>query len=227
MDALRVPAASASPAAALLVMLPAAYSRPGDFVAEGLVGAARAAGVDAEIVLADAHMGYFSDRTVVARLREDIVLPARARGVRQVWLAGISLGGFAALGYAVRHPQEVDGVVVLAPYLGRRALLREIAGVGSVDVWAATSALREGDDEDEELERDIWRWLSRREREPAVWLGYGRDDRFAAAHRLLAATLPAQRVAEADGGHDWVAWRALWAGWLAHGVLPRRAARLN
>jgi hypothetical protein len=39
-------------------------------------------------------------------------------------------------------------------------------------------------------------------------LGYGRDDRFADAHRLLATQLPAAQVFDTPGGHDWPVWRA-------------------
>ena len=45
---------------------------------------------------------------------------------------------------------------------------------------------------------------------PAVYLGCGRDDRFATASALLAARLPADRVATAEGGHDWPTWTRLW-----------------
>ena len=59
-------------------------------------------------------------------------------------------------------------------------------------------------------------------------LGYGRDDRFADAHRVFAGLLPAARVASTPGGHDWPAWSALWQDWLARGLLqPACAARMT
>ena len=108
-------------AAELLVMLPGAYSLPDEFVTEGFVDATRRQGVVADIVIADAHLGYFYDRSVLTRLREDVIAPARAQGYRRIWLVGISLGGFGALAYATRHSagadgaSGVDGVVALAP----------------------------------------------------------------------------------------------------------------
>ncbi len=45
---------------------------------------------------------------------------------------------------------------------------------------------------------------------PTLHLGFGTEDRFAAAHRLLAALLPVERVAMLGGGHDWPTWEALW-----------------
>lgn len=117
MDVTRLPGPCAGRAPALVVMLPGAYSRPQEFVDEGFVGELRRRAVAADIAIADAHVGYFQDRSAIRRLREDIVLPARAQGYRQVWLVGISLGGFGALAFGARHGGEVDGILALAPYL--------------------------------------------------------------------------------------------------------------
>lgn len=222
MDALRVPATSERGARTLLVMLPGAYSRPNEFVEEGFIDAARAAGVEAAITIADAHLGYFVERSVLGRLRDDIVQPARAQGVQRVWLLGISLGGLGALGYALQQPGEVEGVLTLAPYLGTRALLREIEAAGGAREWAGSPETQSAVVESEELdmERRLWQTLAQpAPAMPPVWLGYGRDDRFAEAHRLLARTLPPQRVNDVPGGHDWKPWRALWTQWLALGLL--------
>jgi pimeloyl-ACP methyl ester carboxylesterase len=201
----------------LLVMLPGAYSDPREFVDEGYVEAVRSRGLAADVVIADAHLGYFEDRSVFVRLREDVLQPARAAGYRQVWLVGISLGGFAALGVAARRIAPVDGIVALAPYLGQRTLLKAIDDAGGPLAWAGRNPPRAGTDE---LDADIWRWLATRPAEPPVFLGAGRSDRFADAHRTMATLLPAERVREAEGGHDWPAWRALWNGWLDRRLLP-------
>ena len=73
----------------LLVLLPGTYSLPEDFVREGFVRAVREAGLAADVLLVDAHTGYYENRSIVDRLHADVVRPARARGYRQVWLAGI------------------------------------------------------------------------------------------------------------------------------------------
>ena len=52
---------------------------------------------------------------------------------------------------------------------------------------------------------------------PKLVLGYGTRDSLAPANRLLAATLPAERVFTADGGHDWQTWGELWRTILASG----------
>lgn len=215
----------------LLVMLPGAWSRPPEFIDEGFVAAVRSRGIAADIAIADAHLGYFNERSVLTRLREDVVQPARAQGYRQIWLVGISLGGFAALGYAARYENEVDGLVVLAPYLGRRQLLDEIDAAGGPMAWRSSAHAAPTDDEPERM---VWEWLTARAAASAtsatsatratvrlpVFLGHGDADRFVAAHRLLADVLPAGRSDVVPGGHDWTPWRALWDHWLDRGLLP-------
>lgn len=205
-------------APALVVMLPGAYSRPEEFVAEGYLGALRESRAAADAVVADAHLGYFRNRSVFDRLQADVIGPARAQGYR-VWLVGISLGGFGALGHAMRHPADIEGVVALAPYVGERALLREIAEAGGPAAWHARPPPEpaEGDDPG----RALWRyWAAPPAGAPPLYLGFGREDRLVEGHRLLARTLAPDRVTEVPGGHDWPPWRALWQQWLARGLLP-------
>ena len=65
------------------------------------------------MVVADAHVGYFRNRSFEDRLRADVMVPARARGYESIWLAGISLGGLGALLYADEHPEEVAGLLLI------------------------------------------------------------------------------------------------------------------
>lgn len=204
----------------LLVMLPGAYSAPAEFVDEGFVSRLRQQRVHADVVVAGATLDHYIEGQVLQRLHDEVIGPARARGVRQVWLLGISLGGLFAMAYADRHPGDVDGVLALAPYLGRRTLLTEIVRAGGPAAWAAARQPQA----DDLLEHAVWAWIARGGAAPLLHLGFGRDDRFVDAHRLLAAQLPAARVFEAPGGHDWPAWRSLWDQWLSRGLLPVKGA---
>ena len=96
-------------APALVVMLPGAYSAPQEFVDEGFVSSLRQQGAHADVVLAGATLDHYIEGPVLELLRDEVVAPARARGVQQVWLVGISLGGLFAMAYAARNPGHVSG----------------------------------------------------------------------------------------------------------------------
>lgn len=203
----------------LLVLLPGAHMAPRELQEQGFAAALAQRGLACDLVIVDSHLGHLVDRSVLRRLHAEVVQPARERGYRRIWLAGISLGGFLSLGYAARHPGAIDGVFTIAPYLGRRPLLQDIAAAGSAGAWAAAARPREADD----LEHDLWTWLARpAAARPPVWLGYGSEDRLAEGHRLLARELPPAQVSAVPGGHDWPPWRRLWSEWLDRGLLPAR-----
>jgi pimeloyl-ACP methyl ester carboxylesterase len=200
----------------LLVLLPGANMTPDELQAEGFLDAVRARGLAVDVLAAHTHLGLVYEGRVLERLESEVLTPARARGHRRIWLAGISLGGFIALTYAMRHPGRIAGVVLLAPYLGRRPLVQAVAAAGGAAAWRGTARPRDAQDIDHEL----WQWLSALPPEaPPLYLGYGSDDRFAEGHRLLAELLPPGHVRQVPGGHDWAPWRRLWAEWLDRGLL--------
>jgi len=232
MPVLRQPGPGPGRAGTLVVMLPGAYSLPQEFIEQGFVQALRERGLAADVAIADAHLGYFNDRSVLRRLRDDVIGPARAQGYQRLWLVGISLGGFGALAYASVHGREpalgVDGVLAIAPYLGSRRLQGEMLAAGGALSWAESAAaagppvLEPLNPDDRE--RALWRWLAQPPfGAPPVHLGYGLEDRLADGHRLLASVLPVERVTTVPGGHDWPPWRALWQQWLQRGLLDGAA----
>lgn len=248
-------ASAALQASVLLVMLPGAYDAPKDFIEQGFIKAAHDQGLhtDVDITLLDAHIGYYTNQQIVQRLRDEVVLPAKAQGYTQVWLVGISLGGYGSLLYSMREGgvqasgaaqaqgQEqgqrqslsgVDGIFIMAPFMGSRHLPAEVAKAGGLLAWqpappdpsASTQAKPDIDDE-------LWAWLKRyvsqahKVRQPPIYLGYGVEDRFVASNRLLAAQLPAPQVMTVAGGHTWGPWLALWQQFLlakpwVHGIKP-------
>jgi len=205
----------------LLVLLPGANMSPAEMLEQGMVQAVRDRGLAVDVVVADAQLNYIYDGSMLQRLRQDVIAPLRERGYRRIWLAGISLGGFVAMGYAMRHPGEIEGLVTLAPYLGRRPLVQAVSEATSPAAWRQTAQPREANDFDHEL----WMWLSQRPTDaPPLYMGYGAEDRFAQGHRTLAGLLPAVQVDAVPGGHDWAPWRSLWARWLDRALLPSRCA---
>lgn len=196
----------------LIVLLPGAYDAPKDFVEQGFVTALREKSLPADLLLVDAHTGYYTAQQIVERLRSEVIAPARAQGYARIWLAGISLGGYGSLLFAREHAKMIDGLFVMAPFLGRRDLPAAIQRAGGLAAW--DGQLPDADAHDLEL----WRWLrgyvSSPEERPPLYLGFGGTDRFAFSHRLLAAALPPERVFVTPGGHEWAPWLRLWRRFL-------------
>lgn len=196
-------------AATRIVCLPGAYHAPEDFRAAGFDRCVRRRGLAIDLMFVDIELGHLTDRRALDRLKHEIVQPCRALGCRSLWLAGISLGGFVALDYAASNPGDLDGLCLLAPYLGNRLLTSEIARAPGLAAWTA-GELAQADEE-----RRIWRFLQTRDaRSSPLHLGFGRDDRFAGAHGLLADALPRDAVDVVPGGHDWRTWTTLWENFL-------------
>jgi pimeloyl-ACP methyl ester carboxylesterase len=210
MRTVQEPAETGKTAPTQVVLLPAAYSTPEDFLREGFVRTVREARRPAlDLVFVELKLQHLTDRTILRRLRHEVVLPARAPGC-SIWLGGISLGGFVALAYAERYPLEIDGLCLLAPYLGNHMVTGEIERANGVHEWIP-GELAEDDDE-----RRIWRFIKEQQvRRSPLHLGYGREDRFAASHRMMASALDPASVDVVPGGHEWPVWLRLWENFLA------------
>jgi pimeloyl-ACP methyl ester carboxylesterase len=202
----------------LIVFLPGASDTPADLVQQGFVQQVRQRGIKADVVLADLHVGYYVGRTAEERLRTDIMVPARAKGYRQVWLAGISLGGFGSLLYAQRHEGSVDGIIALAPYIASNSVLAEVSAAGGLRGWNVP--IKDGD-----FERELLRWLKgygdATQKRPTLYLGYGTEDGFAQTNAAVGALLPSSHMRSTPGGHDWGPWQKLWGEFLDVAPLPR------
>jgi pimeloyl-ACP methyl ester carboxylesterase len=200
-------ASGAGNAPTQMIWLPGAYHSAQDFVNEGFARAVAQRRISLDLRFVDLEMQHLDDRDAFRRLRSEIVLPARDSGAA-VWLAGISLGGLVALDYASAHAGELDGLCLLAPYLGNRMLINEIAAASGLSGWEP------GEFAESDTERRIWRYVKTRVDSRPLFLGYGKSDRFSAAHDMLAAALPADSVEVAAGGHQWDTWLRLWESFL-------------
>jgi hypothetical protein len=247
MKSLRIPAQRQSQD--LVIFLPGAYSTPDEFVDEGFLKLMQNCGVAADAWMADANLAYFGDGSMWQRLEADVFGPAREAGYERIHLVGISLGGLLTLATLADEPRWVHSALVLAPYLGPRRLWREIEAAGGLRAWSAAQTSDQaplplptaGALDDEMLARRALRFLARSPAPasgpaPAVsaphatspsqrlHMGYGLQDRFAQAQAALSPLLPEGHSFSLPGGHDWEAWRRLWAWYLAHGPLARPQA---
>lgn len=201
----------------LVALLTGTLSQPEDFRREGFVQAARDHGVRAEIALVGTPAARVADGTVAEVLARTLWEPARSRGRRRLWLAGISLGGLAAMALAFRYPQPVAGLVLLAPYPGSRDWLRRMDADGGLESLAGPPR------EPPDAERDAWSWLANAgaRAAPPTYLLHGESDRFAEGHARIARALPPAHVEPVEGAHDWPTWRRAWDRFLAvHATEP-------
>lgn len=203
----RVQDTGPSPAVAL-GLLTGSYSTTEDFVREGFLEELERRGIAARVVMGEVRAAYFSDASVVQRIRESVVEPAREAGHARIWLAGVSLGALACLCYAARHGGDVERMALFSPYPGTRELLREIEAAGGIERWRS-------DAKPQDPEREAWQWLrdcgGAAER---IDCWFGCEDRFAQGQRSMANCLPPSSVHEVPGGHEWKDWRAMWNDFL-------------
>ncbi len=185
----------------VVIMLPGRGDRADTFIREEYQAAGEQRGFDT--IATDAHFGYYMKRSLLPRLHEDIVQPAHEAGYENVWLLGISMGGFGSLLYASENPELVDGVILLAPFLGDSNSIEEIAASGGLMSWDAESSQLE------DYEIRIWQWI--RDTKTPLILGYGESDGMADGYRqVLTNMLEPSSVYTLEGGHNWTTWKPLW-----------------
>ena len=193
----------------LVVFLPGRGGSVASYGSEGFVQSLQQQGISVDTLGVEAHPGYYQEGILVQRLREDVILPAKAAGYRDIWLAGISLGGLGAIFYDTAYPGDLAGLFIMAPYLGEGTLLAEIIRSGGLAGWQPDTV------DDGDMEQEIWLKLKgyaidKEKSSGRVFLGFGESDRFAATNRFFAASLLPRQVVTVAGGHDWPTWRNLW-----------------
>jgi Serine aminopeptidase, S33 len=188
----------------LLVMLPGAGIEASDFAANGMIAAVHSHTPHVDITVAHPDIGLYLEDGVTGILHTAVIAPALARGITRIWLLGISLGGMGALLYASAYQQNIEGIFLIAPFLGTRGTTAEILRAGGLTAWNPAHSTATAP------EQRLLTWLQTHPATPAIYLGYALEDRFAPAHKLLAQHLPPTRVTTTHGGHDWPSWRTLW-----------------
>jgi pimeloyl-ACP methyl ester carboxylesterase len=198
-----------------VVMLPGAYAGPADFVQHGFVRAVRERSLEIDLMFAGFQLQELSDGSLFSRLRDEILRPAHAPGCK-VWMGGISLGSYLALGCAERYGGEIAGLCLFAPYLGSHLVTSEIERAEGLENWNPAELAGEDD------ERRVWRFIRRlRAGSLPVHLGLGREDRFGRRQRLMAAALAPESVDVVPGGHHWPTWLRLWERFLDARLAPK------
>jgi pimeloyl-ACP methyl ester carboxylesterase len=205
----------------LVVMLHGRGGKMQDFNKAGFIDILEAAGPAAEVVTVNAHLGYYAKRTLLVRLQEDIIGPARERGIESIWLVGVSMGGFGSLLYASQHAEEISGVVLFSPFLGEEELIEEIKGAGGLEAWDPGGEV----DLEVDYQRALWGWLKKNLASSdgiPLYLGFGAAEEFVTTNAVLAEAMPERSVLVGEGGHTWTTWSPLWKKFVNAGVLCDR-----
>ncbi len=223
----------------LFVFLPGYGDQPSAFEQHGLVKMMKERAPDADMIAVNAHIGYYLNGSLFARLKTDVIDPALARGYRAIWLIGNSLGGFGSISYSRLHPRDISGIVLLGPFLGERSMVNDIRKAGGLEKWDPGVVVNNSK---EDMEKQLWLWVKSRLQHrdfslwlhdcdeepgclPKIFLGYGEYDRFSYGQKLLAESLPPEHVVVIRGGHNWSTWVKAWDVILEKVVRKKYTAR--
>jgi pimeloyl-ACP methyl ester carboxylesterase len=189
-----------------IILLPGFGDRPETFDERGFIAALRRRAPQYDVIAADAHFGYYREHCLVERLERDVIAPLKREGYRELWLVGTSMGGFGAVGYARTHPERINGLLLFAPYMGPDDVIEEVKRVGLCQYRPATA---DKIDDQESFARANFAYLHHKacsERDVALWLSVGKDDRLFAANELLGKALARDHFLPLPGGHGWKVW---------------------
>lgn len=192
----------------LVIVLPGRGDDLAALKATGIAAAIQESLPDAQVVLVGLTFPYYTEGRAVQRLHDEIVLPARQRGRSEIYLAGASMGGMGVLLYEREYPNQLSGLVLMAPFMGDASLIEEIKAAGGLPRWKAgpVPATINGDNVGREEWRIAQSWIDNPGRARNVWLICGQGDQFHPAARILASLLPAQNYFAPAGGHAWRVW---------------------
>jgi pimeloyl-ACP methyl ester carboxylesterase len=195
----------------LMVLLPGVADRAATFTQQGFVQQLRERELSVDVIAADSTVGYYLRGIDASQLEHDVVGPARAKGYEQVWMVGVSMGGYGTLHYASEFPNRLDGVVALSPHLGEITVVQAIKTAGGLKTWQPPTpdpiAVKSHTEQ-------TWRWVRGvtldHKPGPEIFLGAGKSDPLVGRGTMLADVLPPSRVWQIDGGHSWGTWKKLW-----------------
>lgn len=182
----------------LMVLLPGIGDRASVFDKHGVVDAIRVTHPNMDVIAVDAHFKYYEARTIIDRLRQDIIKPALEAGYSEIYLGGISLGGFGSLLYIKQYPDDISKIFIIAPYLGDPQDYNYL-----IENTPAPQVPRDV---------NLWPWLTQLpdETKNKIYLAYGTNDKFSIPNKILANHLPQKNTVTLAGKHHWKTWEQLW-----------------
>jgi pimeloyl-ACP methyl ester carboxylesterase len=195
----------------LFIFLPGRRDRAADFARHGFVIMAQQRVRDLDCVAVDATIGYYLDGSVADRIQREIAIPARAHQYREIWLVGVSMGGLGAFFHQRAFPDAIDGLILLAPFVGDdQKLFADIDAAGGAALWASAQSSGNVERNSATYQRDLWLFLgglpSRAASKRQIWVAYGDRDRLLPGIERLSTVIPPERMLRLPGGHTWEVW---------------------
>ncbi|HEX7817178.1 serine aminopeptidase domain-containing protein [Dyella sp.] len=204
--------AAPAPAHRLVVVLPGRADDLAALKASGMAASIQQQWPDADVTLVELTLGYYESGKAMAYLHDEVVEPARHKGYREIWLLGASMGGMGTMLYDTTYPNQLTGLILLAPCVGDRDIQQQIHQAGGIVQWQAPPATTPNA---KNWQIQMWRRIGEWSRQPEVarrvWLAYGDKDKLAPTMPALAAALPPDHVITGPGEHAWTTWTALTA----------------
>lgn len=191
----------------LVVVLPGRGDDLASLQRTGIARIIQNAWPDADVVLTGLTMPFYRQGRAVTRLHDEVIAPASTSGNRKVWLLGISLGGMGALLYEHDFPGQVEGILLLSPYLGDTSIQDQVRAAGGLNKWNSGPLQPLSPDT---FQHEIWTTLKSisetPNRENAIWLAYGENEPFRTSIELMSPILPDENVVMLPGRHNWTLW---------------------
>ncbi|MEN0036118.1 MAG: alpha/beta hydrolase-fold protein [Cellvibrio sp.] len=191
----------------LMVLLPGIGDGAEKFYQHGVVDMIQHKYPDMDVIAVNAHLKYYQARTITEQLRTDIIKPARDAGYQEIYLGGISLGGFGSLLYLRQYPEDIAKAFIMAPYLGEAQDYDYLLADSTKEISTTAAP----------TENSIWLWLTSLPdvTRQKIYLAYGAEDKFATSNNLLAKYISPEQVLVQRGKHHWKTWEQLWPALLA------------
>ncbi len=199
--------ADKQPAKHLIILLSGRGASDTYFQDNEWVKIAREYGSDVDFIAPFAHFGYYMSQSLLPRLNEDVIIPAKKRGYQTISIAGISMGGLGSILYSNKFPTDIDRIYLVSPFLGKDEVHEQIRKAGGLEQWQLNK------EDKDDWNYFIWQRLKiitqDSELKKKIFLGYGEQDRLN-GHELLAKALPQQQVITLPGGHKDVIFAEIW-----------------
>lgn len=198
----------------LVVFMPGFLDGPETYLENRFPHALNGSGAPCDSVGLDLHVRYYSDVGLADIVYSDVLIPAASRGYDEIWLVGISMGGLGALLTASQHPEMIDGIVLIAPFVGEERVLAEIREAGGLGTWRAPEGIDEAPWTEANYTEHVWAWLEGYDSDPdampPLYIGWGDEDSLGTGDALLGEVQDEGHVFHAPGGHGWSVWGPIW-----------------